>query len=90
MTSPGRSDTLSTMNPPNSPPRWVRELHEAEAVWTAYQRRRASRNLLSALPKELRGRADAEEVSEATDWLAAEREVCRVVQAHGHCSDERR
>ena len=78
------------MNPPNSPPRWVRQLHEDEAVCTAYQRRRALRALLSALPKRLRGRTDAEEVSEAMDWLAAEREVGRVVEAHGHWSDERR
>ena len=77
------------MNPPNSPPPWVRQLHEDEAVWTAYQRRRILRALLATLPKGLRGVADAEEVSEAMDWLAAEREVGRVVEAHGHWSDER-
>ena len=78
------------MNPPNSPPRWVRQLHENEAVWTAFQRRRALRAALSALPKRLRARAGLEEVSEAQDWLASEREVGRVVEAHGHWADERR
>ena len=45
---------------------------------------------LSALPKKLHALAGAEEVSEAEDWLAAEREVGRVVEAHGYWADERR
>ena len=77
------------MNPPNSPPRWVRQLREDEAVWTAYQRRRLLRAALSKLPKKRRALAGAEEVSDALDWLAAEREVGRLVEAHGHWSDER-
>ena len=90
MTPPRRGVTFFTMNPPNSPPRWVRQLHEDEAVWTAFQRRRALRAALSALPKKLRALAGVKEVSEAMDWLAAEREVGRAVEAHGHWADERR
>ena len=77
------------MNPPNSPPRWVRQLHEDEAVWTAFQRRRALCAALSKLPKKPRAQAEDEEILEKMDWLAAEREVGRVVEAHGHWSDER-
>ena len=78
------------MNPPNSPPRWVRQLHEDEAVWTAYQRRQVLRAALSKLPKRLRALALAKEVSEAQDWLAAEHAVGRMVEAHGHWTDEPR
>ena len=78
------------MNPPNSPPNWVRQFHEDEEVWAAFQRRRALRALVSALPKELRGLAKDEDISEALDWMAAEREVGRVVVAHGHWADGRR
>ena len=78
------------MNPPNSPPRWVRQLHEDEAVWTAYQHRRALHAALGKLPKKQRALAGLEEISEAQDWLAAEREEGRVVAAHGQRADERR
>ena len=78
------------MNPPNSPPNWVRQFHEDEEVWTAFERRRALRAALSALPKKLRALAGDEDISEAQDWMAAEREVGRVVEAHGHWADERR
>ena len=78
------------MNPPNSPPRWVRQLHQDEAVWTAYQRRRDLRAALSSLPKRLRALAGLEDVSEDLDWLAAEREVGRVAEAHGHFPEARR
>ncbi len=78
------------MNPPNSPPRWVRQLHEDEAVWTAYQRRLALRAALSSLPERMRVLADLEDISEEQDWLAAAREVGGDVEAHGHFSDERR
>ena len=74
------------MSPPNSPPRWVRQLHQDEAVWTAFQRRRALRVTFSPLPERLRALAVSKEVSEAQDWLAAE----RVVEAHGHWADEPR
>ena len=90
MTSRLHAVTLSPMNPPNSPPRWVRHLHQDEAVWTAFQRRRALRTTLSALPKRLRAPVVSKEVSEAQDWLAAEREIGRVAEAHGHWADERR
>ena len=89
MTLPRRTLPFSAMNPPNSPPRWVRQMHEDEAVWTAFQRRRALRAALSKLPKRLRPPAVDEEISEKLDWLAAEREVGRVVEAHGHWADER-
>ena len=74
------------MNPLNAPPRWTRQLAEDEAVWAAYQRRK-----LRALP----GKAGAlprltPEIADAIDWLAAEREVGRRVEAHGHWSDEAR
>lgn len=78
------------MNPPNSPPRWVRQLHQDEAVWTAYQRRLALRAALSSLPEPMRILAGLEDISEEQDWRAAEREVGRAVEAHGHFSDERR
>ena len=78
------------MNPPNSPPNWVRQFNEDEEVWAAFERRRVLRALLSSLPKELRERAGDEEISEALDWMAAEREVGRVVEAHGHLADDRR
>ena len=90
MTPPLHSVTFSTMNPPNSPPRWVRQLHEDEAVWTAFQRRRALRAALSALPKKLRAMIGVKKVSAKVDWLEAEREVGRVVDARGHWADEPR
>lgn len=37
------------MNPPNSPPRWTRQLAEDEAVWTAYERRRLLRAAFAIL-----------------------------------------
>ena len=75
------------MNPPNSPPRWARQLTEDEAVWSAYQRRRVLRALL--------GKRDSlaklsPEAADQLDWLAAEREVGRTVEIHGQWSDEAR
>ena len=78
------------MIPPNSPPNWARQFNEDEGVWTAFERRRVWRALVSTLPKKLRGLAGDEDISEAQDWMAAEREVGRVVEAHGHWADERR
>ena len=78
------------MIPPNSLPNWVRQFNEDEEVWTAFERRRALRALVFALPEELRKVRGMEEVSEKMDWMAAEREIGRVVEAHGHWADERR
>ena len=81
---------MCSMNPPNSPPNWVRQFNEDEEVWAVFQRRRAMRVLLSSLPKRRRELPGAEELSEQADWLAAEREVGRTAEAHGHWADERR
>ena len=68
----------------------MRQFNEDEAVWVAFERRRALRAALSALPKKLREVPGMEEVSEELDWREAEREVGRTVEAHGHGADERR
>ena len=78
------------MNPPNSLPRWTRQLHDDEAVWEAFHRRRALLAAISALSRTLPASEDLEEISERLDWLEAEREVDRVAEAHGHWADERR
>ena len=77
------------MNPPNSPPSWVRQFNEDEEVWAAFERRRTLRALVSTLRKKRCELPGAEELSEQADWLAAEREVGRSVEAHGHRADER-
>ena len=64
----------------------MRQLEEDEAVWAAYERRRALRALLSAVRSPL---VLSEAAEDRLDWLAAEREVGRVVEAHGHWADER-
>lgn len=72
------------MSHPNSPQEWARRFNEDEAVWAAFQRRRALRAALSAFPENLRALAGLEEISEEQDWLEAEREVGRVVEARGY------
>lgn len=75
------------MNPPNSPPRWTRQLAEDEAVWTAYERRRLLRAAFAIL-------APAPDLppeeADRLDWLAAEHDAGRTVEAHGHWADEAR
>ncbi len=90
MTSPRHIATVVAMNPPNSPPRWVRQLHEDEAVWAAFDRRRVLRTALSALQKSAPASSAMEQISEELDWLEAEREVGRAAEAHGCWADERR
>lgn len=82
-----RRGYAQVMNSPDSPPRWVRQLAEDEAVWTAYERRRAMRDLLGK-----RGRLTelASEHGARLDWLDAEQEIGRVVEAQGHWSDAAR
>jgi hypothetical protein len=89
MTSTHPTVTFSTMNPPNFPPNWVRKFNEEEEVWSVFQRRRALRAAISALPVKLQALAGVEEISEAQDWLDAEREVVRTVEAHGYWAGER-
>ena len=75
------------MSSPDSLPRWTKQLAEDEAVWAAYKCRRAMRELLGETGPL------AEPASEAAarlDWLHAEEEVGRTVEAHGHWSDAAR
>ncbi len=72
------------MSHPNSPQDWARRFNEEEAVWAAFQRRRAVRAALAAFPENLRALAGLEEISAEQDWLDAEREVGCVVEAHGY------
>ena len=81
-------DFFPAMNPPSPEPQWVRQLHEDEAVWAAFERRRAVREALAALAHPRTGaRAFTPEEMDRLDLLAAECEVGRVVKAHGHWAD---
>ena len=74
------------MNPPNQPPHWTRQLAEDEEVQAAYERRCALRAMLPAIRSPF---VLSEAVEDRLDWLAAEREIGRVVEAHGRWADER-
>ena len=75
------------MSSPDFLPRWTKQLAEDEAVWAAYECHRAMRELLGKMGPL------AEPASEAgarLDWLDAEAEAGRTVEAHGHWSGEAR
>jgi hypothetical protein len=72
------------MSCPDLLPRWTKQLAEDEAVWAAYEFRRSMPELVGKIGPL------AEPASEAAarlDWLDAEQEVGRTVEAHGHWSE---
>jgi hypothetical protein len=62
-------------------------LEEDEAVADAYERCVAVRKELAKL---LRHPAIDDAIADCQDWADAERECERIVEAHGHWSDESR
>jgi hypothetical protein len=86
MTAQARLVTFLAMSAMNQRPDWVRELEADEAVFGAYQHRAAERELFAALCRTPRLNDAA---ADRADWLAAEQEVGREVEARGHWADER-